>query len=228
VKYLVVEVKRPASLAWNRRAVESALEQAVRYAAEQKVRRVAISDGFMLYAADVEHGGLTDRVFVSLESPEPQHPLWWLSVQGIYRPREGDGAALRLLPEVSVQVALEADAGTSGLLHPKYKVPARCFAYVGDAGHTSTWHLPYRLGDGSIDQKRLPKAIQAILSNYRGAKVSGIPEAAIPDVLVRLARAAAELGKMPGQRGETAPVYEQLAEALEQVGRLGEVPGQKS
>lgn len=90
-----------------------------------------------------------------------------------------------------------------------------------DAPHT--WKLPYLLADGTIDHKRLPKAVQAILSNYRGAKVGGIPEADVPDVLVPLARAASSVGKMPGQTGDPAAVYMQLAEALEQVGRLGEV-----
>ncbi len=53
-----------------------------------------------------------------------------------------------------------------------YQLPASCFAYVGDPAHPGTWKLPYRLIDGSIDERRLPKAIQAILSNYRGVKVS--------------------------------------------------------
>jgi len=61
--------------------------------------------------------------------------------------------------------------------------------------------------------------------NYRGVKVSGIPEPDIPDVLVRLGRAPAHAGKMPHQDGETAEVYQQLAEALEQLDRLNEVTG---
>lgn len=76
IKYLLLEAKRPNSLAWNRRAVESALDQAARYASEQKVRVIAVSDGIMLYAADTLHGGLQDRVFVSLECPDPQEDLW--------------------------------------------------------------------------------------------------------------------------------------------------------
>jgi hypothetical protein len=118
---------------------------------------------------------------------------------------------------------LATSAPEEQLLHPKYKVPARCFAYVGDPNNTATWKLPYRLADGSPDTKRLPKAIQAILSNYRGVKVSSVPEKDIPDVLVRLAHAAASQGRMPQQSGDTAPVYIQLAEVLEQLGRLGEV-----
>jgi hypothetical protein len=220
----VMEVKRPGSLAWNRHAVESALNQAIRYAAEQKVKCVAVSDGVMLYAADIEHGGLQDRVFVQLGSTEPQETLWWLSVHGIYRPRkDAQDAVLRLLSELPLEKMPATEAPGETLLHPKYKIPARCFAYVGNAGDAKTWKLPYLLQDGRVDISRLPKAVQSILSNYRGITVSGIPERDIPDVLVRLARAAASLGKMPHQSGETAAIYRQLADVLEQLGRLDDV-----
>ena len=226
VKYLIVEAKRPGALAWNRRAVETALTQVRRYADEQKVRCISVSDGVMFYAADIAHGGIRDRVFVSLQDAQPPEPLWWLSVHGIYRPREDAlDAALRLLPETTPEEIMQTESSIDGLRHPKYDLPACCFAYVGNANSPSTWKLPYILQDGSIDVKRLPKAIQAILSNYRGAKVSGIPEADIPDVLVRLARAASLLGKMPHQAGGTASVYEQLANVLEQVGCLEKVVG---
>jgi hypothetical protein len=109
------------------------------------------------------------------------------------------------------------------LLHPKYHLPSHCFGYVGNATDHASWKLPYLFEDGSVDTKRLPKAVGAILSNYRGAKVSGIPENAIPDVLVRLARAAASVGKLPSQGPDTAPIYEQLVEVLEQLGRVEEL-----
>ena len=224
IKYLLVELKRPGALAWNRHAVEQALNQALRYASEQKVKSVAVSDSVMLYAADIEHGGLRDRVFVGLESAKPPEALWWLSVHGIYRaPEAPEGVGLRLLPEVSSEEAKGAPIQEGVLLHPKYKLPAQCFAYVGDPNTPATWKLPYQQVDGNPDAKRLPKAVQAILSNYRGTKVAAVPEKDIPDVLVRLAQAAASLGRMPHQSGETAPVYVQLAEALDQLGRLAEV-----
>jgi hypothetical protein len=225
IKYLIIEVKRPGALAWNRRAVESALDQARRYADEQKVKCIGVSDGFMLYAADIEHGGIQDRVFASLEAYEIPEILWWLSVHGIYRPRkDAQDAALNLLPpEKPTEAPLQAEVVEGAILHPKYKIPAHCFAYVGNAANPNTWKLPYMNLDGGVDLKRLPKAIQAILSNYRGIKVSGIPEAAIPDVLARLACAAVRLGKMPHQSGETAPAYHQLANVLEQLGKLDEI-----
>jgi hypothetical protein len=223
LKCLLLEVKRPGALAWSRRAVERALDQALRYAHEQKVRCVGISDGVMLYAADIYHGGLNGRVFVSLQDEEAPEELWWLSVDGIYRPTEATDTILRPLPEDPESAAPPAEPPEAVVVHPKYKIQACCFAYVGDANDYATWKLPYRLGDGSVDVKRLPKAIQCIVSNYRGAMVSGIPEAAIPDVLVRLARAAVAAGRMPGQSDAAAPVYQQLWEVLDQLGRLGEL-----
>ena len=139
IKHLIVEAKRPGALAWNRQAVHAALDQAIRYADEQTVRCVAVSDGLMLYAADIRHGGLQDRVFVSLDSPEPAENLWWLSVHGIYRPcEEAKDASLRLLLDAAEPAATPAEVAGEELLHPKYKIPARCFAYVGDAGDPNT------------------------------------------------------------------------------------------
>jgi hypothetical protein len=53
----------------------------MRYADEQKVKAVAVSDGVILYAANIADGGLRDRVFVSLSAGEPPLALWWLSVR---------------------------------------------------------------------------------------------------------------------------------------------------
>lgn len=220
IKHLVIEAKRPGALSWNRRAIEAALEQARGYAAKQKVATIAISDGHMLYACDLRHGGVADRVFCSLQDPDPQDCLWWVSVEGIYRERAETGqAAPRLLPElIKARSDTSEDAGEDGrLLHHKYRLPARCFAYVGDASDTQTWHLPYLDETGSVDGKRLPGAIGAILRNYRGAHVKGIPESAIPDVLARLAQAAERAGKMPGQSARPAAAYVQLAAAMKQL-----------
>lgn len=220
-KRVVLEVKRPGALAWHRKAVEDALDQARSYAARQKVNAVAVSDGTMLYAADVDNGGgLRDRLFVSLDSEEPPLELWWLSVHGVYRecpvptrrPPAAPGPA-----EESVPPPVGGE-----LLHPKYHLPARCFAYLGDASRPATWKLPYRRADGQPDLSRLSKAVQAILSNYRGAKVT-IPREAVPDVLVRLGKVSKDLGKMPCQNAATPACYREAHEALDQFGRLAEV-----
>ena len=61
------------------------------------------------------------------------------------------------------------------------------------------------------------------IAKHRGAQVRTVPETAIPDVLARLARGAADLGRMPFQRGDAADIYAQLETALDQLGRLDEV-----
>lgn len=220
IKRLVIETKRPGSLAWSRRAVAEALGQACRYAAEQRITTVAISDGLMLYAADLENGGLRDRLYVSLaDAAFPVH-LWWFSRDGIYRPPVEISVIMPEIEHEPHSAQLGNATGNSGaLLHPKYHLPASSFAYAGDASRPATWKLPCLRADGSVDEKRIPKAIQCLLTNYRGAHVRGIPEAAVPNTLARLAQAATRLGKMPEQNPETADVYRQLATVLRQLGK---------
>ena len=216
-KYLVVEVKRPGSLVRSRHALDLALEQARRYADEQKITRIAVSDGYILYAADTQHGNLKDRLLADLTAEQAQTGLWWLSVHGIYRECENVERGWHLSEQESVP-ASDTDSLGDALLHHKYKLPARCFAYVSDANDTHTWKLPYLLANGRVDGKRLPKAIQALLSNYRGAKVGGLPEAAVPGILKRLASAAAAEGHLPPKNPHPAPAYKSLLEVLEQLG----------
>lgn len=220
IKHLIVEVKRPGSLMWQRRAVTQALEQARRYASEQHVEAVAVSDGEMLYAADVAGGGLHDRVLVELDVRTPPEDLWWISVHGIYRSSPPIVRTRALLPE-DPHPATETSPAP-GLRHPRYQLPVGCFAYVGAVDDTSTWKLPYLLADGAPDTKRLPKAIQSVLSNYRGARVS-IPRDAIGDVLVRLGATAAALSKMPCQCENAAGAYVDAHQALLQLDRLEDV-----
>ena len=131
-------------------------------------------------------------------------------------------AAESQLQELRAVAGTEAPASVERL-HPTYKLPARCFAFVGNESDAKTWKLPYRLIDGAPDVKRLPAAIQAVLTSYRGKKVSGIPDDAVADVLSKLGRAAAEAGKMPFQDTKAAAVYRQLQSALERLGRLDEI-----
>lgn len=221
IKRLVLEVKRPGSLSWHRVAVNAALDQALGYASAQKVGAVAVSDGQMLYAADVTHGGLRDRIFVTLAAQEPPSDLWWVSVHGIYREYPKPIVTVPTAPE-SAQTESDEPDPEGETLHHKYQLPARCFAYVGAADNQATWKLPYLQVDGTPDLKRLPKAIQSILSNFRGVKVS-IPRDAIADVLVRLGKAASSARKMPCQFGTTADAYVNAHQALDQLGRLADV-----
>ena len=220
LKCLVIEVKRPGSLYPNSVALTKAVAQARRYADEQKIRSVAATDGRYFYAADIRSGGLVDRVWIDLTSEDAPEGLWLLSVHGIYR--ECDIPPVVLPHEREIPCNEQRGAPTV-LVHPKYKIPAECFAYVPNAGAPKSWKLPYRLASGEIDARRLPKAIQSLLSNYRGARVTKIPESEVPAILLRLANAAAESGHMPPNAPTPAPAYEQLYLALRQLGLVDKI-----
>lgn len=220
LKRLVIEVKRPGLLLPGRKATDSAINQARRYADEQSIRCIAISDGRYFLASDIVNGGLKERVSIDLTNQvAPARALWWLSMDGIYRPCDSpvllaDGA----IEQQHGHAAQPTEPLREDLLHHRYHLPARCFAYVADANDTKTWKLPYLCADGKPDTKRLSGAIRAIISNYRGARVGGIPVQAIPDVLMRLARAADAAGRLPPKAANAAQVYVALREALDQLG----------
>jgi hypothetical protein len=221
-KRLVLEVKRPGTLIWHRRAIQEALDQALRYASAQNVSAVAVSDGTMLYAADTVAGGrMSDRALAALDTNTPPLDLWWVSVHGIYRPCPAVTSDLAW-PAAHATIPVHA-TGIEDLRDHKYHLPSHCFGYAGDPGNVETWKLPYLLETGSPDTKRLPKAIQSLYSNYRGAQVKTLPREAMPDVLVRLAIAAATLRKLPCQCADPSPAYVQAHQALEQLGRLADV-----
>ncbi|MGH9534206.1 MAG: hypothetical protein ACRD2E_05050 [Terriglobales bacterium] len=218
IKRLVIEAKRPGALPWSRTAVDRALEQARRYAAEQKITRVAVSDGDLLYAEDWEDCNPRPRLLVCLDAAEPSQDLWWLSQDGIYRSRLADPVISWPVTSAAPLVPPPAAGAAPELLHTKYQLPARCFAFVPKPNCPNSWKLPYLLGDGRVDAKRLPKAIQCLLTNYRGTRAD-IPEAAVPGVLSLLEAAARACGQMPDQRPGAADAYRQLEQALAQLRR---------
>jgi len=217
IKYAVIEAKRPGAFDHNSRAVAEALDQGWGYAQRQQVRCVVVSDGTLLDARDVTGGGLLPRLRVHLSTPEPPESLWWLSMHGIYRP-----APPLAQPWPVDEIGEKTPHDECALVHPRYRLPSRCFAYVGHADRPATWKLPYLHEDGSVDLARLPKAIGAVLRGYRGARVS-LPEEAVPEVLVRLALAASRVGHMPYQTVDTAGCYVALEDALSQLDRLNEI-----
>jgi hypothetical protein len=106
-----------------------------------------------------------------------------------------------------------AAAADGALLQPKYHLPAASFAYVGDAAKPATWKLPFRHADGSVDRRRLPLAVEAMVETYRGRRAR-IPGSERHEVLEKLAQAADEIGKLPPRAAHPTPLYRKLAAAL--------------
>lgn len=212
LKYLIVEVKRPGSFD-GRGSILRALSQARGYATELMVDKVAVSDGCIFEAYDVTADGLRPRATVHLAGSEPAEDLWWLSTRGIYR-----------TPPAAALIG-NGELADDGVRHPKYDLPAWCFAHVGDPARPATWKLPYLLDDGSVDARRLPKAIGAVIRDYRDRQVQGLSEEHTGQVLVRLAGAAVRIGRMPHQDPTPAETYVALLDHLRRIRRVGEVPG---
>jgi hypothetical protein len=123
-------------------------------------------------------------------------------------------ALSRALFALAISAFLLPRATAQAPLDQRYHLPASSFAYVGDPADPATWKLPYRRADGSVDQRRLPLAIEAMLATYRG-RPARVPAAARHQVLERLAEAADELGRMPPKAAHPRPLYRKLAAALE-------------
>lgn len=225
IKRLLIEAKRPGFLDWGNKTLGDALGQAHRYADEQRVKTIAVSDGNIFYAVDIVNGGLKDRVRLHLDSGQFQPDSWWVSKEGVDRPAEILAAHRIMNEENTMATASSEEAGHTSeiLLHKKYGVPANCFAYVPDASDPSTWKLPcWKVYGEEVDTGRLPGAIRAIVTNYRGTHAT-IPEESVPDILVRLGKAASWARKLPEQDPNPKDSYRQLYEALDQLGRLGDL-----
>jgi hypothetical protein len=222
IKRLLIEAKRPGLLNGENRIFWDAREQAHRYADEQHVRTIAVSDGNVFHAFDIVNGGLEERVQLRLDSTEFQPDSWWVSKEGVDRPAE-ILMQREFANEENIDVTVPPGEIGEVLLHKKYKVPANCFAYVPDASDPSTWKLPcWKVYGEEVDTVRLSGAIRAVVTNYRGAHAT-VPEESVSDVLVRLGKAASKARKLPGQDPNPKDSYRQLYQVLDQFGRLGDL-----
>lgn len=130
IKRLLVEVKRPHSLSWEQSSLERALTQARRYADEQRVSTIAVSDGTLFYAADIANGGLKHRTRLRLDAASPCLDAYWVSVDGIYRAperlaeeRQNEATGV---PAASPEPEAAVATMDTPLLHRHYRLPAEC------------------------------------------------------------------------------------------------------
>jgi len=210
IRRLLIETKRPGALSAPR-AVEAAYLQAQGYAETLRLGMAAVSHGAHLLAADLAPGGRRTRGEADVSLEEVDQNLSWLSPDGCLSEPVPFPHPAACAPAPGQEPGESYDA--LGLLHPKYQLRVTCFAYVGSVTHPSTWYFPYLDAKGEIDHSQLPKAIQAVLTDYRGAHVSSITEEAVP-LGSPAARRGAPAGRMPPECLEPAAVYLQLAQAL--------------
>ena len=171
IKRILIETKRPGGISWNHLQVQKHIEQALRYASKQKVFMIGISDGEKLYILNFNGSSTEPRIFISLSSDTPDGDLYYISINGIDKKKNTDVN----FKKTNSEKLMDGKTITDELLNKQYKLPSRCFAYVGDPNKPNTWKLPYLLYDGSVNISRLPSAIGCIVTNFRGLQVKAIP-----------------------------------------------------
>ncbi|MCL4392517.1 hypothetical protein M1145_00015 [Patescibacteria group bacterium] len=221
IKRIVIEAKRPGGITWNILQLEKHINQALRYAYKQKISTIGVCDGNKLYILNVEGGSTTPRIFIPLDAEEPHEDLYYISKNGIDKKKT---ISVNFNKDKEEKTVHNQNSETNDeLLNKQYKLPARCFAYIGDPNNPYTWKLPYLENNGTIRIKRLQSAIQSIVTNFRGGQVKDIPEKYIPGVLIKLAKAAKDVGKLDPDNPKMANCYRQLYNAIKQMDALDKI-----
>jgi len=95
------------------------------YAVEQTVKRFVVSDCIVLCAADIEAGGLKDRLFVSIESEALLLDLRWLSEYRPHKSRTMDHREPLTLLRPEHEASKACRSVSAELFHRKYSFALR-------------------------------------------------------------------------------------------------------
>lgn len=199
MKLAVVEIK--SYRAFDRRSeLEDALVQAARYADRHRTPNLVAFDGHELVLALRRRPRDDIAVMLSLaldaEASEPPEDLFYVNHFGLFRyPKE-------------VQFTVAYDATEDDELHRSHhgeQLHHDCYAYVGDLTRKSTWKLPYRNPDGTVDVNRIGHAVNYLLSpgGYRGStadELDGFDEGDRLLAALKLADAYREVGRWEPDR----------------------------
>jgi hypothetical protein len=171
---------------------DDALVQGARYADRHRTRLIWACDGCQLVLASREPmaEGINVHLRVPLDLPEPPPELYFFTHYGLFR----------YPPQILRTIAYSATEDEALFRrHHGEALHYSCFAYVGDLRDKSTWMMPYRTADRSVDTARLGHAVNFLLSpgGYRGqkAETTRVPQAATLLCALRLARAYHEMGR---------------------------------
>lgn len=189
IKLAVVETKDWGAFR-NDDVLVSALRQAANYADRHKARYIFTFDANTLVIAERNADKIFVKATVSVDSEEPAEEIFYFTHYGLSK--------LPKTTKWSIEHSTQTTDPKLFKTHHGVKLPYNSFAYIGDLRDKKTWKLPYLLEDGhSVDTGRIDKAVSYLFSpgGYRGVQSKGkIPEASLPDVAKKLAKAYSQLG----------------------------------
>lgn len=189
IKLAVIETKDWGAFG-NDAVLMSALRQAANYADRHKAKYLFVFDAESLLLAERDSEKIHVKVTVRVDVQEPGEEIFYFTRYGLSK--------LPQNTEWDIEHGTEATDPKLFKTHHGVKLPYISFAYIGDLRDKKTWKLPYLLEDGkSVDTGRIDKAVSYLFSagGYRGVQSKGaIPEASLPDVSKKLAKAYRQLG----------------------------------
>ncbi len=189
-KLVVCETKN-WGLFQNDKILDEALNQGATYAVRHKVRYIIAFDAESLVLAELINDEIHVKVSSKVNADTAPDETFLFTHYGL---SQVDSTSLRTIP-VTIQLPISNEYKR----HHKMDLHYTCFAYVGDLRDKSTWKMPYRNPDRTVDTGRIDKAVSYLLSasGYRGVQATetSVPEAAQPEVARKLAMAYQELSK---------------------------------
>ncbi|MFB6079581.1 MAG: hypothetical protein ABEJ81_01065 [Haloferacaceae archaeon] len=199
MKLAVVEIKSYGAFE-RRTELDDALVQAARYADRHRTPNLVAFDGVDLVLAlrrrDRDDVAVMLREEIDPDADAASENLFYFNHFGLFRyPKEE-------------QTVIEYDATEDDELHRTHhgeQLHYDCYAHVGDLTRKSTWKLPYRTPDGTVDENRIGHAVNYLLSpgGYRGNtadELEGFDEGDRLLAALKLARAYDEVGKWEADR----------------------------
>lgn len=196
VKIMVIETK-DWGVFKNEEDLNGALRQAFTYAIRHRVKHIAAFDAERFVLAECGANEIMVKLETRINTEQPNNDLFYFTHYGLSKLPKN---ILSTIECTQSEVAASATASKDEYkTHHSVKLHYSCFAYVGDLRSKSTWKMPYRNEDGSVDTGRIDKAVNYLFGagGYRGVKAreSSVPEAAQPEVARKLALGYQEIGK---------------------------------
>jgi hypothetical protein len=192
-------------------SLNEALEQAAKYAARNHVKHFFAFDAEVIALATQEGNTISVMKELRVDGEESPEDLYFFTEYGLSKVSDEPLRSFQFVEPLSSSSEYKTHHGVS--------LSRDCFAYVGDPRDKTTWRLPYRNPDLTVDTSRIDKAVNYLLSpgGYRGITVTdkSIPEGASVYVARTLAKAYKEIGRW--NDGKCKPV-EKLRQYLQQKG----------
>lgn len=128
-----------------------ALGQAANYADRHRVANLIAFDGESVVLAIRAESEISVLLDLKVNSPDPADDLFYLTLYGLSK-----------LPTEKLFSFEHFKANASGdfKTHHGVSLPRSAFAYIGDIHNKSTWKMPYRNADGTVDTARIDKAVK--------------------------------------------------------------------